>query len=134
MDLPGLTRRRYEMAVKKKTHCTGDSFDAWWEDRSLPEKIVVGIGFGILGIGLLALIVWVTMALWNWLITDIFGLKEIDYWQAAGLLVLSCILFKGIHFKDDSRRTDKKRRRQLRSYIREGQTSDENAPSDTSQA
>ena len=33
-------------------------FDAWWEDRSLPQKILLGIGFAILGIGLLALFGW----------------------------------------------------------------------------
>lgn len=110
------------MAVKKKKGCSDEKFEAWWEERSLPEKIVVGIGFGILGVGLLALIVWVTMALWNWLMPKIFDLTELNYWETAGVLILSCILFKGIHFKDDSRRTDKKRRKQLRSYIRKDQS------------
>ncbi|MBN1798665.1 MAG: hypothetical protein JW822_08800 [Spirochaetales bacterium] len=129
-----MTRRRYDMSDQKKTRCKGEGFDAWWEERSLLQKIIVGIGFGILGIGLLALFGLVVMLLWNWLMPDIFGLKQIDYWQAFGLLALCTILFKGMHFRDDSRRTDKKRRRQLRSYIREEKTSGGTAPPDTSQA
>ena len=33
--------------------------------------------------------------LWNWLMPDIFGLKELTYWQALGLLVLSKLLLGG---------------------------------------
>jgi hypothetical protein len=36
------------------------------------------------------------MVLWNVLVTDIFGLPELNYWQAAGILVLVRILFGGI--------------------------------------
>ena len=39
---------------------------------------------------------WVVMALWNWLMPELFlGAKEIGYLQAVGLLVLSKILFGG---------------------------------------
>lgn len=31
--------------------------------------------------------------LWNWLMPDIFGLKQISYWQAFGLLFLGRLLF-----------------------------------------
>ena len=31
--------------------------------------------------------------LWNWLIPDIFGLRNITYLQAVGLLILSRLLF-----------------------------------------
>ncbi len=94
--------------------------DSWWEDRSLPEKIFLGICFGILGIGLIFLFGFVVMKLWNWLMPEIFGLKRVDYWQAWGLLILSCILFGKIGGSGDGgRRSDRKRRRKLRSYIRE---------------
>lgn len=36
----------------------------------------------------------VVKALWNWLMPELFGLKEISYWQAWGLVVLSHILIK----------------------------------------
>lgn len=39
------------------------------------------------------------MYLWNWLIPDIFGLTTINFWQAAGLFILSRILFSGMGHK-----------------------------------
>jgi high-affinity Fe2+/Pb2+ permease len=40
------------------------------------------------------------MLLWNWLMPGIFGLAQISYWQAWGLVILSHILFKsGFHHK-----------------------------------
>jgi amino acid transporter len=35
------------------------------------------------------------MSLWNWLMPALFGLHVIRFWQAAGILVLSKILFGG---------------------------------------
>ena len=95
----------------------------WWEDRSLPQKILIGIGFAILGIGLAFLFGWVVMLLWNWLMPDIFGLKRVTYWQAWGLLILCTILFKGFGSGSSSGRSDRKRRRELRRYMREDQAS-----------
>lgn len=34
------------------------------------------------------------MVLWNWLMPKIFGLTEITFWQAFGLLILTNVLFK----------------------------------------
>lgn len=93
----------------------------WWEDRSLPQKILIGIGFGLVGIGLAFLFGWVVMLLWNWLMPDIFGLKRLTYWQAWGLLILCHILFKGFGSGHNGRRSDRKRRRELRRYMREDQ-------------
>ena len=106
--------------------CEGDregfDMDAWWEDRSLPQKILAGIGFGILGIGLLALLGVVVMLLWNWLMPEIFGLKRLGYWQAWGLLVLCWILFKSWGFGNDNSSVERKRKRQLRRYMQEDQS------------
>ena len=96
--------------------------DSWWEDRTLPEKVMLGILFGILGIGALFLFGWVVMALWNWLMPGLFGVGELTYWKAWGLLVLCWILFKSWGFGDTSSSSDRKRKRQLRRYMREGQS------------
>ena len=48
-----------------------------------------------LGIGAFVLFTFVTMWLWNWLMPEVFNLGIITFWQAAGLLVLSKILFSG---------------------------------------
>jgi len=97
-------------------HHSGNRDDAWWEERSLAAKIVMGIGFGILGIAFIALIGWVVMSLWNWLMPDIFGLKQINYWQSWGLMILSFILFQGFG-SGGGGRSDKRRKRHLRRYV-----------------
>ncbi|MEQ9300574.1 MAG: hypothetical protein RIF33_18525 [Cyclobacteriaceae bacterium] len=35
----------------------------------------------------------VVMLLWNWLLPELFDLPVISYWQAAGLLLLSKLIF-----------------------------------------
>jgi hypothetical protein len=97
----------------------GFDSDQWWDNRSLPQKALIATGFAILGLGLAAAFGWAVMALWNWLMPDIFGLKRIDYWQAWGLVILSCILFKPWSGTDRGRIGERRRKRQLRSYLRE---------------
>ncbi|MGE5625604.1 MAG: hypothetical protein ACM3ZT_08660 [Bacillota bacterium] len=54
------------------------------------------IGFAAVAIIAAFLFGFAVMALWNWLMPGLFGLKAIGYWQAWGLLVLSWILFGGL--------------------------------------
>lgn len=54
------------------------------------------IGFGILGTGFVLLVIWGVMALWNWLIPELFNGPVLTYWQTAGLFLLSKILLTGI--------------------------------------
>jgi len=44
------------------------------------------------------------MLLWNWLMPALFGLGEITYWQAFGVLLLAKLLFGGFgsHHRDHS--------------------------------
>jgi hypothetical protein len=65
----------------------------------------------------LAFFVWVfgevAMHLWNWLAPTLFGWKQIDFWQALGLLFLCRMLFGGFgsHGRDRSdRRCDRSSR------------------------
>jgi hypothetical protein len=78
--------------------------------------------------GLAFLFGWIVMLLWNWLMPDIFGLKRVTYWQAWGLLILCCILFKDFGSGHSNGRSDRKRRRHLRRYMREEQAKLEEAP------
>jgi hypothetical protein len=97
-------------------------FNDWWRERSLGEKIILGIGFAILGLAFIALMGLVTMLLWNWLMPDIFGLKTLNYWQAWGVMILSWILFGGFRSNNSSsssNRTERKRREELRRRMRE---------------
>lgn len=47
----------------------------------------------LLAIGALALISYIVMLLWNNLLPEILHVTAITYWQAAGILILSKILF-----------------------------------------
>lgn len=42
----------------------------------------------------------VVMLLWNYVLVDALHLGRINFFQAAGLLILSKILFGGFHFGD----------------------------------
>lgn len=37
----------------------------------------------------------IVMHLWNWLLPPLFGWRQLDFWQALGLLALCRILFGG---------------------------------------
>ena len=54
------------------------------------------VGFGILGIGFIILAVFLTMSLWNWLVPTLFHGPVLNFWQTAGLFLLSKILLTGV--------------------------------------
>lgn len=69
-------------------------------ERSVERKVEEGfkkvfkvIFFIILGIGIAFLVGYIVMRLWNWLMPDLFGLPEVSYWQAVGVLILAKIFF-----------------------------------------
>jgi hypothetical protein len=53
-------------------------------------RIARGFAIGILFALVFGLLV---KALWNWLMPVVFGLREIDYAQAVGMIVLARVLF-----------------------------------------
>ena len=63
----------------------------------------------MIGAAIVALVAFVVMTLWNWLIPSIFiNGPEITYWQALGIMVLSKILFGGFkHHRPPTCFTDK---------------------------
>jgi hypothetical protein len=63
--------------------------------KSIGKCILIGI----LGIGLVFGLGYVTMYLWNWLMPGIFGLKAITWCEAFGLLILGKLLFGGFRGK-----------------------------------
>ena len=71
-------------------------------------KIMWGIKFLVMIVAMIALFAYAVMALWNWLIPEIFSGPTINWVQSLGLLVLTKILFwaprsmhygKGGHWK-----------------------------------
>jgi len=59
-------------------------------------KKVRRFGHGLIFVAAVAAIAAITMLLWNALIPAIIGWSAINYWQAAGLLILSRLLFGGM--------------------------------------
>lgn len=63
----------------------------------------------------------VVRLLWNWLLPPLFGVREVTFWQALGLLALCRILFGGFGrgwHRTTSRMTPEERER-LRQRMRE---------------
>lgn len=69
-------------------------------ERKIENRIAKMIGIGIMVV--IAFIVFVfvgavvVQALWNWVVPDIFGLPQLDFWQALALLALTRILFGNV--------------------------------------
>jgi hypothetical protein len=61
-----------------------------------------------------AVLSFIVMSLWNWLMPAIFGLRTITFWQALGLLLLSKILLGGFHRHGHSGRRGWRRRMEAR--------------------
>ena len=60
--------------------------------KRIAKMILIGVPLAAL---VLVLLTFFVMNLWNWLMPALFGWKVITFWQAAGLLILSKILFGG---------------------------------------
>ncbi|MDR1680933.1 MAG: hypothetical protein LBS12_04025 [Prevotellaceae bacterium] len=58
------------------------------------KKNVPLVGHLVVGLAAMAGFVAVFMVLWNWLMPFIFGLPALNFWQAAGFLVLLAGLVK----------------------------------------
>ena len=58
------------------------------------EKLIKLIGLVALVVAIGLLLSFPTMILWNWLMSDVFGLPEITFTQALVMNVLSSIFFK----------------------------------------
>jgi hypothetical protein len=54
----------------------------------------------------------VVMHLWNWLLPSLFGWRQINFWQAVGVLALCRILFGGFGFHGSGRSNFRRRMRE----------------------
>ena len=60
-----------------------------WIARIIKFILFAVIAFVVFG--------FAVMALWNWLMPALFGLRHIGFWQAVGLVLLCKILFGSFH-------------------------------------
>jgi len=67
--------------------------------RSVAKRIAKWIAISIAAIIAITIFIFlggkIVQLLWNWLMPMLFGLREVTFWQAVGLLALSRILFGG---------------------------------------
>ncbi len=72
---------------------------SYFKHKARTKRVGIIAGWVVLGIvaavGFAFLFGYVIMLLWNWLIPMIFGLTEISYWQAVGIIILAKLLFGG---------------------------------------
>jgi hypothetical protein len=69
--------------------------------------VVAGIGFFALTVFLVS---WILSLLWNWLMPELFNLPEINLLQAAGIFILSKMIFTpGFGRGHESKRSRKSR-------------------------
>ena len=59
------------------------------------EMLLIATFVVALIIGIILLISAILRWLWNMTIPEVFGLKNITYWQALRILIISAILFHG---------------------------------------
>ena len=59
------------------------------------SRILRALKIAAIAVVAIAVFSAVTMGLWNALMPALFGLREISFWQALGLLILSKVLFGG---------------------------------------
>lgn len=75
-------------------NCFSDDNDFKITGKYKALKIIGLVILGVIAAALFALLFGLAVkALWNWLMPMIFGLKEIGYWEAVGLVILTKLLF-----------------------------------------
>ena len=64
--------------------------------RGRARWVVKGAAFLVVAPAVIAVLGFVVMSLWNWLVPALFRGPQIEYWQSVGLLLLSRILCGGL--------------------------------------
>ena len=87
---------------------------------------IAGVGFAVLFAFLFGFIVKI---LWNWLIPALFGLGEITFWQAFGIVLLAKLLFGGVghSHKDHERHFESHLQDRFKRFIRSEEAGERDA-------
>jgi hypothetical protein len=68
------------------------------------KRVIVIAPLAIAGMALFTAIGGqIVLHLWNWLLPELFGWRQITFWQALGILLLCRILFGGFGFHGSGR-------------------------------
>lgn len=88
-----------------------DQFNKLRGTKRVPTIISMAIGGVIIAATIALILGLVVMWLWNWLMPAIFGLTQITFWPAWGLVLLSHILFKSFPHSKNHDHDDRWQRR-----------------------
>lgn len=66
-----------------------------WQSAGPLQRIGWIFGGIVLAVFLAFIFGYFVMLLWNWIMPQLFGLPEIDYWLAFGIIILSRLIFGG---------------------------------------
>lgn len=87
-----------------------------WRQMPKPLRVTGYIVMGIFATAAMGIVFGLAiMLLWNWLMPELFGLKEITYWQGIGIFILAKFIFgfgMGGSSSGDSKSDKKKHERQ----------------------
>ncbi len=65
-----------------------------WANVPKPLRVTGYIIFGLCCAAAMGIVFGLAiMLLWNWLMPELFGLKEITYWQGIGIFILAKFIF-----------------------------------------
>ena len=70
----------------------------------MKHRVARAIRIALTAIITITIFGFMAMLLWNWLMPSIFGLRQISFWQALGLVILSKIFFSSFHIHNGRRR------------------------------
>jgi hypothetical protein len=89
---------------------------------------IAGVGFAALFALVFGLVVKI---LWNWLMPAIFGLGEITFWQAFGIVLLAKLLFGAGHghsYKDRHERFESHFEDRFKRFVRSEEAGERDVP------
>ena len=62
---------------------------------SWKSKPIKAMFFILVFLAIISAVSWIVMLLWNNILTDVTGVKPLNFWKAAGLLILAKIILGG---------------------------------------
>lgn len=81
-------------------------YENHWIAKGIKYFFYAVIGLTI-ATGLAFVFGFVVMHLWNWLMPELFGLATINFWKAAGIVILARLLFGGFKHGSDHHKSSR---------------------------
>jgi hypothetical protein len=84
-----------------------------WKETPQWAKIICYVFLGILGAIAFGFVFgYGIKLLWNWLMPELFGIKEISYWQGIGIFILARLIFGSFGSNSNSSKSGNDKKKQ----------------------